>query len=96
MTTPWGILEQLQHWASVLADHLDKLNIDVDVRQARRQQMVKMWMEYVEPGDEIDPASPMKRSSRNFGDDEDYEGTPLPEGMNYIYKELILEILLIF
>lgn len=36
MTAPWGILEQLQHWASVLADHLDKLKLDVDARQARR------------------------------------------------------------
>lgn len=84
MTTPWGILEQLQHWASVLADHLDKLDIDVDVRQARRQHMIKMWMEYVEPGDELDPASPMKRSSRNLGEDDDFDGTPVPEGTNYI------------
>lgn len=36
MTAPWGILEQLQHWAAVLADHLDKLKLDVDTRQARR------------------------------------------------------------
>lgn len=36
MTAPWAILEQLQHWASVLGDHLDKLNLDVDTRQARR------------------------------------------------------------
>ncbi|KAJ8917244.1 hypothetical protein NQ315_002261 [Exocentrus adspersus] len=81
MTTPWGILEQLQHWASVLADHLDKLKLDVDVRQSRRQHMVKIWQEYVEPGDELDPASPMKRSSRNLGDEEDeFNGSPLPEG----------------
>lgn len=41
-----------------------------------------MWQEYVEPGDELDPASPMKRSSRTFGDgdtDGDLEdGAPLP------------------
>lgn len=46
--------------------------------------MVKMWQEYIEPGDELDPASPMKRSSRNLGDgdlDGDSEdGGPLPEG----------------
>lgn len=40
MTAPWGILEQLQHWASVLADHLDKLKLDVDTRQARRYLIV--------------------------------------------------------
>ncbi|XP_018562021.1 cytoplasmic dynein 1 light intermediate chain 2 isoform X2 [Anoplophora glabripennis] len=81
MTTPWGILEQLQHWASVLADHLDKLKLEVDLRQSRRQHMVKMWQDYVEPGDELDPASPMKRSSRNLGEEEeDFDGSPLPEG----------------
>lgn len=81
MTTPWGILEQLQHWASVLADHLDKLKLEVDLRQSRRQHMVKMWQDYIEPGDELDPASPMKRSSRNLGDEEeDFDGSPLPEG----------------
>lgn len=82
MTTPWGILEQLQHWSSVLADHLDKLKLDIDSRQNRRQSMIKKWMDYVEPGDELDPASPMKRSSRNLGDDdnEDYDSSALPEG----------------
>ncbi|XP_044268038.1 cytoplasmic dynein 1 light intermediate chain 1 isoform X1 [Tribolium madens] len=82
MTAPWSILEQLQHWASVLADHLDKLKLDVDLRQNRRQHIVKMWQEYVEPGDELDPASPMKRSSRTFGEGEDglEEQTSLPEG----------------
>lgn len=43
---------------------------------------MKMWQEYVEPGDELDPASPMKRSSRTFGDGDaegDFEdGAPLP------------------
>ncbi|KAK9869354.1 hypothetical protein WA026_003111 [Henosepilachna vigintioctopunctata] len=80
MTAPWGILDQLQNWASVLADHLDKLELDVDLRQSRRQHLIKLWKEYVEPGDELDPTSPMKRSSRNFGDEDvDLEDGPLPE-----------------
>lgn len=33
MTTPWGILDQLQNWASILGDHLDKLKLGADVRQ---------------------------------------------------------------
>ncbi|CAH1967515.1 unnamed protein product [Acanthoscelides obtectus] len=94
MTTPWGILEQLQHWASILADHLDKLNINVDVRQSCRQKMIKQWLEYVEPGDELDPASPMKRSSRNLGDEEtDFEGSPMPEGT--LTNNLGLEIVVV-
>lgn len=84
MTAPWGILEQLQHWASILADHIDKLDISTEVRQAKRQHLIKLWKEYVEPGDELDPTSPMKRSSRTFGDDDEgvdfEEGSPLPEG----------------
>lgn len=28
MTTPWGLLDQLQSWASILGDHLDKLPIN--------------------------------------------------------------------
>lgn len=36
MTAPWGILDQLRHWASVLADHVDKLKLDIDQRQANR------------------------------------------------------------
>ncbi|XP_044752287.1 cytoplasmic dynein 1 light intermediate chain 2 isoform X1 [Coccinella septempunctata] len=80
MTAPWGILEQLRHWASVLADHLDKLELDVDLRQSKRQQLVKLWKDYIEPGDELDPTSPMKRSSRNFGDEDgDNEDGQLPE-----------------
>lgn len=43
-----------------------------------------MWQEYVEPGDELDQSSPMKRTSRNLSDgdfDGDLEdGSPLPEG----------------
>lgn len=44
---------------------------------------MKLWQEYVEPGDELDPASPMKRSSRNLGEEDGMDGEdgmPLPEG----------------
>lgn len=92
MTSPWGILEQLQHWASVLADHLDKLKLSVDQRQNSRQHMIKVWLDYVEPGDELDPASPMKRSSRNLGDeDEDFDGSALPEGNYGLAKNCYLK-----
>lgn len=95
MTSPWAILEQLHHWASVLADHLDRLQIDIDERQSRKQRLVKMWQDYIEPGNELDATSPMKRSSRNLGevDDEQEEGAPLPE--DTLTKNLGLDIVVV-
>ena len=37
MTTPWAILDQLQAWAALLGDHIDKLPLDNDTRQRCRQ-----------------------------------------------------------
>ncbi|XP_033229242.1 cytoplasmic dynein 1 light intermediate chain 1 isoform X2 [Belonocnema kinseyi] len=80
MTTPWAILDQLQAWAELLGDHVDKLNLNNEVWQRCRQQNVKKWQEYAEPGDELDPGSPMRRTSRNL-DEEGTENLPLPEGV---------------
>ncbi|XP_044738133.1 cytoplasmic dynein 1 light intermediate chain 1 isoform X2 [Chrysoperla carnea] len=87
MTTPWGILDQLQNWASILADHIDTLKIGSDVRQQCRQNLIRSWQEYIEPGDELE--SPLRRTSRNLGDTTDGDGidplddgsSPLPEGV---------------
>lgn len=38
MTTPWGILDQLQTWATVLQDHIDRLKIDIDDLQDARHK----------------------------------------------------------
>ena len=27
MTTPWNMMDQLQNWASLLQDHIDKLTL---------------------------------------------------------------------
>lgn len=80
MTTPWAILDQLQAWAELLGDHVDKLNLENDVWQHCRQQSVKNWQEYTEPGDELDPGSPLRRTSRNL-DDESADNLPLTEGV---------------
>ncbi|KAL6266279.1 hypothetical protein P5V15_003137 [Pogonomyrmex californicus] len=80
MTTPWAILDQLQSWAALLGDHIDKLPLDNDTRQRCRQLNVKKWQDYTEPGDELDPGSPLRRTSRNL-DDDTAEGLPLPEGV---------------
>ncbi|XP_043276405.1 cytoplasmic dynein 1 light intermediate chain 1 isoform X3 [Venturia canescens] len=80
MTTPWAILDQLQAWAALLGDHIDKLGLDNDTRQKCRQLNVKKWQDYTEPGDELDPGSPLRRTSRNLDDDTN-GSLPLPEGV---------------
>ncbi|KAK0172651.1 hypothetical protein PV328_005946 [Microctonus aethiopoides] len=79
MTTPWAILDQLQAWAALLGDHIDKLPLNNDTRQQCRHLNVKKWQDYMEPGDELDPGSPLRRTSRNLDDDTD--NLPLPEGV---------------
>ncbi|PZC80286.1 hypothetical protein B5X24_HaOG214985 [Helicoverpa armigera] len=86
MTTPWGILDQLQSWASVLGDHIDKLDLTPEQRLQSKKQQVQKWQRYTEPGDELEPtaSSPMKRSSRNLSDDfdnGDEDDCPLPEAV---------------
>nr|XP_032529912.1 cytoplasmic dynein 1 light intermediate chain 1-like [Danaus plexippus plexippus] len=85
MTTPWGILDQLQSWASVLGDHIDKLDLTPEQRLQSKKQQVQKWQRYTEPGDELEAnaSSPMKRSSRNLSDDldSDDEDNQLPEAV---------------
>lgn len=40
----------------------------------------KKWQDYTEPGDDLDPGSPLRRTSRNL-DDESVDNLPLPEGV---------------
>ncbi|CAK9814768.1 Cytoplasmic dynein 1 light intermediate chain 2 [Anthophora quadrimaculata] len=80
MTTPWSILNQLETWVSFLGHHIDKLPIDDDTWQRCKQLNVKKWQDYTEPGDELDPGSPLRRTSRNL-DDEAMDNLPLPEGV---------------
>lgn len=42
--------------------------------------VIKKWQEYIEPGDDLDPGSPLRRTSRNL-DDESVDNLPLPEGV---------------
>jgi hypothetical protein len=30
MTTPWNIMDQLQNWASILQDHIDRLTLSAE------------------------------------------------------------------
>lgn len=58
---------------------------------------MRLWQDYVEPGDELDPSSPMKRSSRNLGEGEQEgdieDGIPLPEGT--LTNNLALDIVVV-
>uniref|UniRef100_A0A0A9YHM3 Dynein light intermediate chain n=1 Tax=Lygus hesperus TaxID=30085 RepID=A0A0A9YHM3_LYGHE len=77
MTTPWGILEQLQNWVSVLQDHIDSLKLPVEKLQEYRQRIVNKWQEYVEQADDLD--MDVRRTSRNLEDEMDQ--LPLSEGV---------------
>ncbi|XP_076042087.1 dynein light intermediate chain isoform X2 [Oratosquilla oratoria] len=92
MTTPWGIMDQLHTWASTLQDHLDKLNIDPDVLKEKQNRIIRLWQDYIEPGDELDASSPMKRSSRNLENEED-PVLPLPD--NVLTRNLGLNVLVV-
>ncbi|CAL4063467.1 unnamed protein product, partial [Meganyctiphanes norvegica] len=92
MTTPWGIMDQLHTWASTLQDHIDKLTLDPDKFQEQQQKMTRLWQDYVEPGDELDAGSPMKRSSRNL-ENEDEPVLPLPE--NVLTRNLGLHVIVV-
>ncbi|KAJ8680935.1 hypothetical protein QAD02_016722 [Eretmocerus hayati] len=84
MNTPWAILDQLQFWSRVLGDHIDKLASEKgsfkETWQECRQRVIKKWQDYTEPGDDLDPGSPMRRTSRNLEDESD-DNLPLPDGV---------------
>ena len=44
MTTPWAILNQLQSWASILQDHIDKLKLGADELQEAKQKCKKILL----------------------------------------------------
>lgn len=77
MTTPWGIIDQLQKWVQILQDHVDSLKIPGEKLQEYRQRIVDKWQEYVEQGDDLD--IDVRRTSRNLEDEMDQ--LPLSEGV---------------
>lgn len=82
MTAPWNVMDQLQNWASLLQDHIDKLPISAEQMQEYQRRSLYRWQTYTEPGDEIESSlggSPTKRPSRTVLDSGD-ELEPTPEG----------------
>ncbi|MCL4121100.1 UNVERIFIED_CONTAM: hypothetical protein GTU68_014305, partial [Idotea baltica] len=92
MTTPWAIMDQLHTWASTLQDHIDKLNLDPESFLDQQKKMVRSWQDYIEPGDEMEANSPMKRSSRNL-ENEDDPVLPLPD--NVLMRNLGLNVIVV-
>jgi len=66
MTTPWNIMDQLQNWATLLHDHIDKLTLSAEETKQLQNENIRRWQSYTEPGDEADTGSPSKRISRNM------------------------------
>jgi len=54
---------------------------------------VKKWQDYVEPGDELEQASPMRRTSRNL--DEEVGGDVLPLGDGVLTRNLGLDVVVV-
>lgn len=82
MTTPWNIMDQLRNWATILQDHIDKLNLSAEKTKKLQSENTRRWQSYMEPGEEVENGSPSKRISRNLEQtkiDPD-ELMPLPEG----------------
>jgi dynein light intermediate chain 1 len=78
MATPWSIIEQLQFWAGILHDHVDSLKISPDNVKEFREKCVRRWLDYVEPGDEMELSAASKtttattnRGSRNLEEEEE-------------------------
>jgi len=84
MTTPWNMMDQLQNWASLLQDHIDKLRLTAEQVKSLQAASWRRWQTYTEPGDDVmEASSPTKRTSRTLidsanGHQEELE--PLAEG----------------
>nr|CAH0101719.1 unnamed protein product [Daphnia galeata] len=94
MTTPWAMLDQLQEWASLLQDHIDKLPFSAEAIREYQHKYVRRWQEYVEPGDELETAQ-LRRTSRHVdGEEEGMDHLlPLPEGV--LTRNLGLDIVVV-
>ena len=74
-------MDQLQNWASLLQDHIDKLTLTSEQVKQYQSASWHRWQTYTEPGDELETlaSSPTKRPSRTVMEAAD-ELEPLPEG----------------
>jgi len=69
MTTPWNIMDQLQTWATLLHDHIDRLALTAEQTKQLQNENIRRWQSYSEPGDDTEAAasssSPTKHHHMN-------------------------------
>jgi len=63
MTTPWNIMDQLQTWASLLHDHIDRLALTAEQTKQLQNENIRRWQSYCEPGDDNESSSTTQQSS---------------------------------
>jgi len=79
-------MDQLQNWATVLQDHIDKLPLSSEETKKYQAEAWRSWVQYIEPGDEQELASPTKKGRGGINGvsggepEEELELEPLPEG----------------
>lgn len=93
MTTPWSWQDQLQHWIKLLAEHVDTLKIDADVRKQAEQRLVAAWQNYCETGDDLDPNSPMSKPTLRLPSVDEDDVLPLPDEV--LTRNLGLDIVVV-
>merc|ERR1719410_3206793 len=88
-------MDQLQNWASLLQDHIDKLPLSSEQMKEFQKKSLYRWQTYTEPGDELDNglgSSPTKRTSRTVVEAED-ELEPAPDGV--LARNLGLDLIVV-
>ncbi|XP_059089829.1 cytoplasmic dynein 1 light intermediate chain 2-like isoform X2 [Tigriopus californicus] len=95
MMAPWNIMDQLQNWASLLQDHIDKLSLSAERTLELQNENRRIWQSYVEPGDDTEAtsSSPTKRISRNLEFEPEEDLLPLPE--NTLTRNLGLDLIVV-
>ncbi|RWS03393.1 cytoplasmic dynein 1 light intermediate chain 2-like protein [Dinothrombium tinctorium] len=70
MTNPWDILDSLEKWANILEEHIERLKMKPEKLNHFKQLVMKRYLDYISPGDEIEGlvTSPVKSRSESISD----------------------------
>merc|ERR1719291_316539 len=88
------MMDQLQNWASLLQDHIDKLRLTAEQVKGLQAASWRRWQLYTEPGEELEAASsPTKRTSRTIVGEKEEELEALPDGV--LARNLGLDLIVV-